>query len=71
MLQIWRYMYSEHAIFVIFIDMFAFCVTLAFYAININIVSLFTYLSIFILMTLNFYCIDVLYQFEWINIIFF
>ena len=38
--------------------------TLLFYAINIDVVSLFTDSSFLFLANLDLYCIDVLYQFE-------
>ena len=38
--------------------------TLPFYAINMDVVSLFTNSSFLFLANLNLYCIDVLYQFE-------
>jgi hypothetical protein len=37
---------------------------LPFYAINMDVVSLFTYSSFLFLANLDLYCIDVLYQFE-------
>jgi len=43
--------------------------TLPFYAINMNVVSLFTDSSFLFLANLHY--IDVLYQFEWMNIIYF
>ncbi|AET05340.1 transmembrane protein, putative [Medicago truncatula] len=38
--------------------------TLPFYAINMDVVSLFTDSSFLFLVNLNLYCIDLLYQFE-------
>ena len=54
---------SSHPILVIFVGL---C-TLSFYAINMDVVSLFTYSSFLFLV--NLYCIDVLYQFEWMNVV--
>jgi hypothetical protein len=44
--------------------------TLPFYAINMDDVSLFADSSFLFLATLDLYCIDVLYQFEWMNIVY-
>ncbi|AES87136.1 transmembrane protein, putative [Medicago truncatula] len=59
-LQIWRHEYSGDINIVIFIGIG----TLPFYAINMDVVSLFTDSSFLFLANLNLYCIDVLYQFE-------
>jgi len=45
--------------------------TLTFYAINMDVVSLFTESSFLFLANLDLYCIDVLYQFELMNIFYF
>jgi len=45
--------------------------TLLFYAINTDVVSLFADSSFLFLANLDLYCIDVLYQFEWMNIVYF
>jgi len=45
--------------------------TLLFYAINMDVVSLFTDSSFLFLVNLNLYCIDVLYQFELMYIVYF
>ncbi|RHN59280.1 hypothetical protein MtrunA17_Chr4g0011531 [Medicago truncatula] len=62
-LQIWRHKYfgdMNIVILVIFISIG----TLLFYAINMDIVSLFTNSSFLFLANLDLYCINVLYQFE-------
>jgi len=69
-LQIQRHEYSRDfniVILVIFVDIG----TLTFYAINMDVVSLFTDSSFLFLANLNLHCIDVLYQFEWINVVYF
>jgi len=64
--QIRRHEYSKDLNIVIFV-----CIcTLPFYAISTVVVSLFTNSSFF-LANLDLYCIDVLYQFEWMNIVYF
>ena len=45
--------------------------TLPFYAINMDVVSLFTNSFFSFFGNLNLYCIDVLYEFEWMNIFIF
>jgi len=67
-LQIRRHEYFRDLNIVILV-IFVGIDTLSFYAINIDVVSLFTDSSFSFLTNLNLYCIDVLYQFEWINII--
>ena len=62
-LPILSYEYSIHLNIFIFVNI---C-TLSFYAINIVVVSLFINSTFLIFATLNLYCIDVLYQFEWIS----
>jgi len=62
-LQIRRHCYSGDFNIVIFVGLY----NLTFYAINMDDVSLFTYSSFLFLA--NLYFIDVLYQFEWMNII--
>ena len=64
-LQIQRHVYSEDLNIVICIGI---C-TLSFYAINMDTVSMFTDSSFLFLVNLHY--IDVLYQFEWMNIIYF
>jgi len=64
-LQIWRHGYSGDLNIVICIGFS----TLSFYAINMDAVNLFTDSSFLFLV--NFHCIDVLYQFKWMNIIYF
>jgi len=69
-LQIRRHEYfgdSNIVILVIFVGIG----TLPFYAINMDAVSLFTNSSFLFLANLDLYCIDVLYQFEWMNIVYF
>jgi len=61
----WRHGYSGDLNIVICVDFS----TLPFYAINMDVVSLFTYSSFLFLV--NFHCIDVLYQFEWMNVVYF
>jgi len=65
MLQIPRHGYSGDLNILIYVD---FC-TLPFYATNMDVVSLFADSSFLVLA--NLHCIDVLYQFEWMNIIYF
>jgi len=69
-LQIWRYEYSGDMNIVILV-IFVGIGTLPFYAINMDIVSLFTDSSFSFLANLDLYCINGLYQFEWMNIIYF
>jgi len=45
--------------------------TLSFHVINMDVLSLFTDSSFSFLVNLDLYCIDVLYQFEWMNIVYF
>jgi len=59
-LQIRRHEYSRDFNIVIFVSIR----TLPFYAINMDIVSLFTDSSFLFLANLDLYCINVLYQFE-------
>jgi len=59
-LQIRRHEYSGDINIVIFVGIG----TLPFYAINMDVVSLFTCSSFLFLANLDLYCIDVLYQFE-------
>jgi len=59
-LQIRRHEYSGDLNIVIFLGI----VTLSFYVINMDVVSLFADSSFLFLVTLDLYCIDVLYQFE-------
>jgi len=59
-LQIRRHEYSGDLNIVIFVGID----TLLFYAINMDVVSLFTDSSFLFLANLNLYCIDVLCQFE-------
>jgi len=59
-LQIQRHEYSGDSNIVIFVGIG----TLPFYAINMDVVSLFTDSSFLFLTNLDLYCIDVLYQFE-------
>jgi len=66
-LQIQRHEYFRDFNIVIFIGIF----TLPFYAINMDVVSLFTDSSFLFLANLNLYCINVLHQFEWVNIVYF
>jgi len=68
-LQIRRHEYSGDINIVILV-IFVGIGTLPFYAINMDVVSLFTYSSFLFLANLDLYCIDVLYQFEWISFIF-
>jgi len=69
-LQIRRHEYFGNLIIVILV-IFVGIYTLTFYAINMDAVSLFTDSSFLFLANLNFYCIDVLYQFKWMNIVYF
>jgi len=62
-LQIRRHEYSRDMNIVILV-IFVGISTLSFYAINMDVVSLFTYSSFSFLAYLDLYCIDVLYQFE-------
>jgi len=64
-LQIRRHRYSGGLNIVICVSFS----TLSFYVVNMNVVSLLTDSSFLFLA--NFHCIDVLYQFEWMNIVFF
>ena len=69
-LQIRRHEYSgdlDIVILVIFVGIG----TLPFYAINMDVVSLFTDSSFLFLANLDLYFIDVLYQFKWMNIVYF
>jgi len=65
-LQIQRHEFSEDFNIVIFVGI---C-TLLFYAINMDVVSLFTDSSFLFLTNLDLYYIDVLHQFERISFIF-
>jgi len=69
-LQIRRHEYSGDFNIVILV-IFVGIGTLPFYAINMDAVSLFTDSSFLFLANLGLYCIDVLHQFEWINIVYF
>ena len=69
-LQIRRHEYSGDLNIVILI-IFVGIDTLPFYAINMDVVSLFTNSSFLFLANLDLYCIDVLYQVEWMNIVYF
>ncbi|AES94013.1 transmembrane protein, putative [Medicago truncatula] len=62
-LQIRRHEYSGDLNIVILVIFVGICI-LPFYAINMDVVSLFTYSSFLFLRNLDLYCIDVLYQFE-------
>ena len=64
-LHILRHSYSGYFNIVIIVSL---C-TLSFYSINMDVVSLPTSSSLLLLT--NLYCIDILYQFEWMNVIFF
>jgi hypothetical protein len=66
-LQIWRHGYSRDFNIVIFVGI---C-NLPFYAINMDTVSLFADLSFLFLAIMNLYYIDVLFLFEWMNIVYF
>ena len=66
-LQIRRHEYFKDFNIVIFKDID----TLSFYAINMDIVILFAKSPFLFLANLNLYCINILYQFEWINIFYF
>ena len=66
-LQIRRHGYSGHFNIVIFVGI---C-NLPFYAINMDTVSLFANLSFLFLAIMNLYYIDVLFLFEWMNIVYF
>jgi len=67
-LQIRRHEYSGDMNIVILV-IFVGIITLPFYAINMDVVTLFTDSSLLFLANLNLYCI--LYQFEWMNIVYF
>jgi len=69
-LQIRRHEYSRDMNIVILV-IFVGIGTLPFYAINMDDVSLFTGSSFLFLADLDLYCIDVLYQFECMNIVYF
>ena len=69
-LQIRRHEYFGDLNIVILVIFVGIC-TLPFYAINMDAVNLFTDSSFLFLANLNLYCIDVLYQFEWMNIVYF
>ena len=69
-LQIRRHEYSGDMNIVILV-IFVGIGTLPFYAINMDVVSLFTDLSFLFLANSDLYCIDVLHQFEWMNIVYF
>jgi len=69
-LQIRRHEYSGDLNRVNLVIFVSTC-TLSFYAINMDDVSLFTYSSFLFLANLDLYCIDILYQFKWMNIIYF
>jgi len=69
-LQIWRHEYSGDLNIVILV-IFVGIDTLLFYTINTDDVSLFTDSSFLFLANLDLYCIDVLHQFEWMNIVIF
>jgi len=69
-LQIRRHEYFGDIIIIILV-IFVGIGILPFYAINMDVVSLFTDSSFFFLANLDLYYIDVLYQFEWINIVYF
>jgi len=62
-LQIRRHEYSGDLDIVILVIFVGIC-TLLFYAINMDVVSLFTDSSFLFLANLDLYCIDVFYQFE-------
>jgi len=62
-LQIRRHEYFGDMNIVILVIFVGIC-TLPFYAINMDVVSLFTDLSFLFLANLDLYCIDVLSQFE-------
>jgi len=66
-LQIHMHEYSGDLNIVILVDI---CIML-FYAINMYVASLFAHSSFLFLANMNLYCIDVLYQFKWMNIIYF
>jgi hypothetical protein len=69
-LQIRRHEYSGDLNIVILVK-FVGIDTSMFYAINMDAVSLFTDSSFLFLANMDLYCIDVLYQFEWMNIVYF
>ena len=69
-LQIWWHEYSGDLNIVILIILVGIC-TLPFYVINMDDVSMFTDSSFLFLANLDLYYIDVLYQFEWMNIVYF
>jgi len=62
-LQIRRHEYSGDFNIVILV-IFVGIDTLSFYAINMDVVSLFTDSSFLFLVNLDLYCIDIVYQFE-------
>jgi len=63
-LQIWIHKYSH-------VSRICRHSTLPFHAINMDVVSLFTNSSFLFLANLDLYCINVLYQFEWMSIVYF
>jgi len=63
MTQIRKHEYFGDMNIVILVIFVGIC-TLSFYAINMDVVNLFTYSSCLFLANLDLYCIDVLYQFE-------
>jgi len=65
-----RYEYSGDFNIVVLVIFVGIC-TLPFYAINMDVVCLFTDSFFLFLANLNLYCIDVIYQFEWMNIVYF
>jgi len=69
-LQIRRHEYSKDFNIVILVIFVGIC-TLPFYAINMDVLSLFTDLSFLFLANLDLYCINVLHQFKWMNIVYF
>jgi len=69
-LQIRRHEYSGDFNIVILVIFVGIC-TLPFYVINMDVVSLFTDSSFLFLANLDLYCINVLYQFKWMNIVYF
>jgi len=69
-LQIRKHEYFRDLNIVILVIFVGIC-TLPFYAINMDVVSLFTDSSFLFLANLNLYCINILDKFEWMNIIYF
>jgi hypothetical protein len=69
-LQIQRHEYSGDMNIVILVLFVGICI-LPFYAINMDVVSLFIDSSFLFLANLDLYCIDVLYQFEWMEYLLF